>query len=74
MQLWASVSDKFVMNIVTCLFDSGNLEGQSPYMTGASSCFNCPDNKRSCVNNLCSNGEAAKTFCYWHDQASSHPL
>ena len=40
-----------------CLFNSGNLEGQSPYMTGDSSCSNCPDDKKSCVNNLCSNGE-----------------
>ncbi|XP_065915984.1 sushi repeat-containing protein SRPX-like isoform X4 [Dysidea avara] len=34
---------------------SGNLEGQSPYMTEDSSCSNCPDDKKSCVNNLCSN-------------------
>ena len=26
-----------------CLFDSGNLEGQSPYVTGDSLCSNCPD-------------------------------
>ena len=56
-----------------CLFNSRNLEGQSPYMTGDegqspymtgdSSCSNCPDNKKSCVNNLCSNGEVI-TYCY----------
>ena len=26
-------------------------------MTGDLSCSNCPDDKKSCVNNLCSNGE-----------------
>ena len=31
-------------------------------MTGDSSCSNCPDDKRSCVNNLCSNGEANTPF------------
>jgi len=40
-----------------CLFDSGNLKGSIPYMTGDSSCSNCPDDKKSCVNNLCSNDE-----------------
>ena len=38
-------------------FDSGNLEGQPPYMTGDSSCSNCPDDKKSCINNLCNDGE-----------------
>ncbi|XP_065915977.1 uncharacterized protein [Dysidea avara] len=42
--------------VVVCNYGpSGNLEGKSPYMTGDSSCSNCPADKKSCVNNLCSN-------------------
>ena len=40
-----------------CLFDSGNLEGERPYLTGNLSCSNCPDDKPSCVSNLCTTGE-----------------
>ena len=47
----------FVITIVTTNIDSGGLAGQSPYMTGNSSCSNCPDDKRFCVNNLCTDGE-----------------
>ena len=32
-------------------------------MTGASSCFNCPDDKKACVNNLCSNGKSIQYYC-----------
>jgi len=31
-------------------------------MTGASSCFNCPDDKKACVNNLCSNGKSIQYY------------
>jgi len=52
------VSDMFAMTIVIVLVDSGNLEGKSPYMTGDSSCSNCLDDKKRCVDNLCSKNES----------------